>query len=140
MILAGDLGGTKTLLEIGAVHQRRWTPSFSRRYEAKDHSTFDRVLQEFLREWEQHRQAGRGIFTATPAWAQAGPTFHDRTEMTNVPWVVDGKGAQRANCGFRTCAWSTIFTARGERHRHARSSRSRGVATGRSFCVARRGW
>ncbi len=89
MILAGDIGGTKTLLEIGAMQSDRWRPSFSRRYAAADHATFDSVLQTFLRDWEQHRRPGESLTHA--CLGVAGPTFHNRTEMTNLAWTVDGK-------------------------------------------------
>jgi len=54
MILAGDIGATKTLLEVGTLPQGRWQPAFGRRYVGAEHPDFDHVLRAFLREWEAH--------------------------------------------------------------------------------------
>src|SRR3990172_5753296 len=54
MILAGDIGATKTLLEVGDLRQGRWRPAFIRRYLGADHRDFDSVLRAFLLEWEAH--------------------------------------------------------------------------------------
>ena len=88
MILAGDAGATKTLLEVGSLRNGRWQPAFGRRYAAADHPTFDSVLRAFLREWEAH--AGAGDQLAQACFGVAGPAFDNRVQMTNVGWLVDG--------------------------------------------------
>jgi glucokinase len=88
MILVGDVGATKTLLEIGVLGDGRWQPAFGRRYVDADHPSFDSVLQAFLQEWRaQSRTAGK---LAQACLGVAGPTFDNRTQMTNVQWVIDG--------------------------------------------------
>ena len=88
MILVGDVGATKTLLEVGILRNGRWQPACGRRYAAADYPTFDGVLRAFLNEWQA--QAGAENPLAQACFGVAGPTFDNRTQMTNVAWVVDG--------------------------------------------------
>ena len=88
MILVGDLGGTKTVLEIGTLRQGRWRPAFSRRYVGADYPDFDSVLRAFLLEWKAHH--GSSVTIARACFGVAGPVSGNRVQMTNLPWLVDG--------------------------------------------------
>ncbi|MBI4189020.1 MAG: glucokinase [Betaproteobacteria bacterium] len=88
MILVGDVGATKTLLEVGTLREGRWRPAFGRRYGAVDHPSFDSLLQAFFHEWVAQRRAGEEITRA--CFGVAGPMFDNRVQMTNLAWVVDG--------------------------------------------------
>jgi len=94
MILAGDIGATKTLLEVGKLQQGRWHPAFSRRYVGADYPDFDCVLREFLREWEAHH--GSPVPIARACFGVAGPVYGNRVQMTNLPWLVDGDAISAA--------------------------------------------
>jgi glucokinase len=94
MILAGDIGATKTLLEIGSLRQGRWHPAFGRRYVGADHPDFESVLRAFLLEWEQHH--GSPVTIARACFGVAGPVFDNRVQMTNLPWRVDGEAISAA--------------------------------------------
>ena len=89
MILAGDVGGTKTLIEVGALRHGIWQPSFGCRYAAADHTDLHDVLRHFLRDWRVQGRSPRTLDRA--CLGVAGPAFNDRAEMTNLPWVIDGK-------------------------------------------------
>jgi len=78
-LLAGDVGGTKTLLRCveadGAISREE-------RFESAAWSTFDALLREFL--------GGGGLGTIDAAcFAVAGPVLGRRAEITNVGWVMD---------------------------------------------------
>lgn len=88
MMLVGDVGGTKTLLEVGALTDRRWLPAFGARYAAIDHPTLHSVLQRFYEDWKAVRRARDTVTHA--CFGVAGPLFDNRVQMTNLPWVVDG--------------------------------------------------
>jgi glucokinase len=88
MILVGDAGATKTLLEVGVLREGRWYPAFSRRYAAAEHPNFDSVLRAFLDEWTAQCRAQETLTHA--CFGVAGPTFDNRTQMTNLAWLVDG--------------------------------------------------
>ena len=75
MILAGDIGGTKTLLEAGTLAGTRWQPVFAARYAAADYDGFADVLRAFLREWAA---SGGGAFAAA-CFGAAGPVADGRT-------------------------------------------------------------
>jgi glucokinase len=85
MILAGDVGGTKTIL--AAFEAGRRDPVLVETYPSRDHAGLDAILQAFL---DRHRprveQACLGI---------AGPVKDGRTQATNLPWVVDAAAVAR---------------------------------------------
>ena len=94
MILAGDIGATKTVLEIGALRQGRWHPAFGRRYLGADYPDFASVLREFLREWKAHHGSPAPI--ARACFGVAGPVSGNRVQMTNLPWLVDADAVSAA--------------------------------------------
>jgi glucokinase len=86
--LAGDVGGTKILLEVGETRSGKWQTLFAKRYSAHDAVNFPEVLHEFLSEWDPKRPPGHGFHAA--AFGVAGPVTGNKAKMTNRPWVVDG--------------------------------------------------
>jgi len=90
LILAGDVGGTKTLLELGTLHEGHWRPVFSSRYAAVDYPDLPGVLRTFLQQWQgvMHPRP-QDVLTAA-CFGVAGPALDDRVQMTNLPWIVDG--------------------------------------------------
>lgn len=86
-ILAGDIGGTKTLLLLAEVDGLR--PVKEERFENRDHPDFSAVLARFL---GNERPAGA-------CFAVAGPVSDNRADMTNLPWTLDGH-ALTAELGF----------------------------------------
>ena len=88
MILAGDVGATKILLEVGEFRSERWQPALARRYATGDIENFPAVLTLFLGEWNSLRQRDERITAA--AFGVAGPTIGNKVKMTHRPLVVDG--------------------------------------------------
>jgi glucokinase len=88
VILAGDVGGTKILLEAGEFTSGRWKAALQRRYLLADFAGMEEVLGAFLGEWERERPA-RARITAG-AIGVAGPCIGNCVTMTNRPWRVDG--------------------------------------------------
>ena len=82
MIVVGDVGATKVLLEAGALRGGRWRAAFGRRYAAADHADFGNVLQAFLSELAAQRRAPLKITRA--CFGVAGPLFGNRVQMTNL--------------------------------------------------------
>ena len=83
MILAGDIGGTKTELAIFDSHDSQMRgPKFERRYLNREQDNLPAMVQNFLRD------AGLSITDA--CFAVAGPVRAGRCVMPNLPWVVDG--------------------------------------------------
>ncbi|MCG6870043.1 MAG: glucokinase [Gammaproteobacteria bacterium] len=81
MILAGDIGGTKTVLALwhkkediagGMLHEIR--------YESGRYSSLEAIIEEYLR--KTHAQPVAACFGV------AGPVKNRRAETTNLPWFI----------------------------------------------------
>ncbi len=81
-IVAGDIGGTKVLLQLVDVSQAGRLVLAEERYESNAYATFDAMLQAFF---DAH-VAGP---VAAACFAVAGPVFGDRAEVTNLTWTMD---------------------------------------------------
>ncbi|HSS28351.1 MAG TPA: glucokinase [Usitatibacter sp.] len=88
MILAGDVGATKILLEVGEFRSDRWESGLSRRYSTGDADNFPALLTEFLGEWNAVREKDQRITAA--GFGVAGPANGNKVKMTHRPLVVDG--------------------------------------------------
>jgi len=80
-IVAGDIGGTKTLLRAIDVAADGHTVAFESRYESGAFATFDAMLRDFI----AHADA-KPIDAA--CFAVAGPVIGDRAEITNLTWTM----------------------------------------------------
>jgi len=94
VILAGDVGATKILLEVGESRTGRWEPVLARRFAAEGAASFSAILEAFLEEWRGSRPGPRQRISAA-ALGVAGPATGNRVKMTNRPWVVDGDAIAR---------------------------------------------
>lgn len=85
-ILAGDIGGTKTLL--GLFSEEEGMPLIREEiFASRRYSDFNEVLQAFLKE---EKSALRGA-----CFGVAGPVLNGRCETTNLPWIVDANRIAR---------------------------------------------
>jgi glucokinase len=78
-LLAGDLGGTKTLLRLFTIGQPA-PADVEMRYESSAHATFDAILEHFL--------SGSPPVQAA-CFAIAGPVIGHSARVTNLPWHLD---------------------------------------------------
>jgi glucokinase len=91
MILAGDVGATKILLEAGELRSDRWEPLLDRRYSTAEAENFATVLEGFLAECE--RAGVRRLKSA--AIGVAGVPQANKVKMTHHAWSVDGDAIAR---------------------------------------------
>lgn len=98
MILAGDVGATKILLEVGDARSGAWKSVHARRYATGGAASFPAVLAEFIDEWRQIGGGSRRI--AAAAIGVAGPASGNKVRMTHRPWTIDGD-ALSARFGIR---------------------------------------
>lgn len=108
LILAGDVGGTKTLLEVGSLDAGRWQGRFARRYAAAEHAGLQDVLGNFLAQWRAAHPGAGDIGRA--CLGVAGPVQDNRARLTNLPWLADGAALARA-CGIGTVRIVNDFAA-----------------------------
>jgi glucokinase len=96
MILAGDIGGTKTLLGLFDALPARPRPILVRSFGTLDHPDLPTMIAHFLAtdEAKDARQVHGAIETG--CFGVAGPIIDDTVKVTNVPWFVDGRRAAAA--------------------------------------------
>jgi glucokinase len=87
MILAGDIGGTKTLLGMYRRAPERPELIASREFTTLAHSSLGAMVREFGVSVRGHADAGR---IEAAAFGVAGVVRDEIARLTNVPWVVDG--------------------------------------------------
>jgi glucokinase len=88
LILAGDVGATKILLEVGEFRSDRWQSKLARRYATTEVDSFSTLLTSFLGEWNQVRGKGERIVGA--GFGVAGAAIGNKIKMTHRPIAVDG--------------------------------------------------
>jgi glucokinase len=86
-IIAGDVGGTKTLLQLREFSGASWQTRLERRYESGMYPAFDALLREFF--------ALINGPVSTACFAVAGPVVGRRASITNLPWVIDADEISR---------------------------------------------
>lgn len=89
MILAGDIGGTKTviaLFETTAVGLRQYRDAT---FPSKDHQSLEEILTKFLQD-ESGAPLQGGCFGV------AGPVIGGKSKTTNLPWELDEQALAKA--------------------------------------------
>ncbi len=80
-ILSGDIGGTKTLLQLSAADKSR-APILQKSYPSNQYPGLAEIIDEFL-----HQANTTAI--AAACFALAGPVLGRQVRLTNLPWSVD---------------------------------------------------
>ena len=86
MLLAGDIGGTKTLLGLFDRAPRRPRSIVTRSFKTLEFDDLSSILTEFTREL----RLGRGD-VAGACFGVAGPVIDGTATLTNVPWTLDAR-------------------------------------------------
>ena len=91
MILAGDIGGTKTLLGLFDAATARPHRLVVRSFGTLDHPDLQTMIAAFLKGAEAvEALAAHGRITAA-CFGVAGPVVDETVKVTNVPWFVDAR-------------------------------------------------
>jgi glucokinase len=93
MLLAGDIGGTKSRLAIFADGEGPREPLAEEILPSGDFEGVEPLIRAFLR--------GRALTPGRVCLAVAGPVVAGRAALTNLPWVADAGQIRRA-FGFRS--------------------------------------
>ena len=93
MLLAGDIGGTKTLLGVFDTVPARPRPVATQSFATLEYTDLPAMISAFLRGDEVKRAR-----VDTACFGVAGPVIGDAAELTNVPWRVD---AREVSAAFR---------------------------------------
>lgn len=83
MILAGDIGGTKTVLSLlNRESNGSLTCLQEQSYPSQQYSEFDAILTDFL---------PADVTVSSACFGVAGPVVNQRCQTTNLPWLLDAK-------------------------------------------------
>src|ERR1044071_4369547 len=80
MLIAGDIGGTKTDLAIFANQAEPHTPLAQGQFHSADYPSLQALVSTFL--------AQVSVPVNTGAFAVAGPVVAGHVKATNLPWVM----------------------------------------------------
>src|SRR5271166_5323133 len=81
MLIAGDIGGTKTDLAIFSGEAGPHAPLAEERVHSADYPSLQAIAQQFIA--KAKKPVDRACF------AVAGPVINGRVKTTNLPWVID---------------------------------------------------
>jgi glucokinase len=95
MLIAGDIGGTKTALAIFSNEAGPHAPLAEGTFHSADYPSLQSIVKEFLA--RAKKPVDRACF------AVAGPVIGGRVKTTNLPWVVqDTSLAQELNINLQS--------------------------------------
>jgi len=81
MLLAGDIGGTKTALAIFSEEQGPHKALTESEVHSADYPSLESIAKEFL--------GKTGLKVDRACFGVAGPVIAGRAKITNLPWIVD---------------------------------------------------
>jgi glucokinase len=87
MLLAGDIGATKTNLALFASGARL-VPQTEATFKSTDYSGLEKVVERFLSE--------TGVRVERAVFGVAGPVIKGRSDTTNLPWVIGEQELEQA--------------------------------------------
>lgn len=83
MILAGEIGGTRTRLAAYQTEGNRLQLVVEKNYLSQEHASMAEILPQFIR--------GEGIPVHSACFGVAGPVRGGRSKISNLPWIIDSK-------------------------------------------------
>jgi len=83
MILAGDIGATRTRLAAFETEGSRLQCVVEKIYMSQDHSGLPEILTQFIR--------SEGIPVHSACFGVAGPVRSGRSKISNLPWIIDSR-------------------------------------------------
>lgn len=104
LLLAGDVGGTKTLLSLYRHSAAGLECLEERRYSSGEWSDLAPMVRQFLRQCDHASEAP----LAAACFAVAGPVQNGRASLTNLPWRLE-EAHLAAACGIPRLALVNDF-------------------------------
>jgi len=86
-LIYGDIGGTKSILQIATLRNAEVNVQFTHRYSNNAYTTFSDLLRDFLDRPEIVKTTNSPV---AACFAVAGPVVAQKIVMTNLPWQIDG--------------------------------------------------
>src|SRR3989344_7883889 len=83
LILASDVGGTKTILAVYNLKDGRFQLLLKEKYKSKEYKSFEELLDSFVKSTK--------TIVSTAVFGVPGPVLNDTCKTSNLPWFIDGK-------------------------------------------------
>lgn len=83
MILAGDVGGTKTLLALFEVRDNKLVEQKNKKYASNDYDSLEIILTDFIKDGNYKIESA--------AFGIPGPVIDGKAKATNLKWSLDAK-------------------------------------------------
>ncbi len=83
MILAGDIGGTRTRLAAFETEGSKLKCVIERTYPSQDHGGLAEIVADFVK--------SEGIPVHSACFGVAGPVRSGRSKISNLPWTIDSR-------------------------------------------------
>lgn len=90
MLIAGDIGGTKTNLALFEIESKSFEYKQLSRYPSGDYPNLRDIVLQFIEECKPRSTIKAACF------AIAGPVTNGVCHATNLPWIVDAKELSKA--------------------------------------------
>jgi glucokinase len=90
-VLAGDIGGTKTLLQIADIFPNNFRVVFEQSFDSRHYPEFLPLAKEFLKQ----AVAQTDLILAGACFGVAGPVSGREARTTNLPWRIDADACAR---------------------------------------------
>ena len=87
-LLAGDIGGTKTILRLVRATDDQLTTEFEKQYTSNQFPDLVPVVQTFIA--EAGEQFGKLMQPSRACFAIAGPVVNNTSQLTNLTWKLSG--------------------------------------------------
>lgn len=92
MILAGDIGGTKTVLALFPDEMNMQRPLHKATFSSSNYDSLEAVITDFIKETDVGGTLSR---LRCACFGVAGPVVKNRAQITNLPWVIDAAAIGR---------------------------------------------
>jgi glucokinase len=81
--LAGDIGGTKTVLALFSADQGPFLPLEKAVFPSRGFASLEEILRIYLKD--------KPVRIQSASFGIAGPVYKDRVKTTNLPWMVEAR-------------------------------------------------
>src|SRR5438445_11774190 len=95
MILAGDIGGTKSNLALMEKKGDRFRVVFIYRYPSHEYTRFGDIIDDFLSRGRDFLSASRTATIAAAGFRVAGPVVAGGVRVTILTWGLDADSLAR---------------------------------------------
>lgn len=95
MILAGDIGGTKSNLALLEKQGNRLRVAFLHRYSSEEYTRFEDIIEDFLGRGKDFLAASPQRKVQAAGFGVAGPIVGRRVRVTNLNWGIDADSLER---------------------------------------------